>query len=476
MKPLLDNLFFDTPLPPAHGTHTKRQVSDKPPVTSFSTSARDTTSPARSSYPVVVIGGGPAGSVAATRLAQAGVRVLVLEREQFPRFHIGESLLPNGNRILKEIGVWDSIAAAGFVEKRGAQFTLANRSRTVRNVFAQGWVKGLEMTYQVERARFDEILLRHAQRCGAQVWEQCPVTKVTRTAQGWQLEANRAGQPQVIDASWVIDASGRHCVMGRALKLAKTALPYPGRMAVFNHFEHMQRDAGEQGGDVIVLRLEQAWFWAIPISASVTSVGVVLQKDGGRQKNESWEQLFWRKIDESPFLKTALATAKPLGNYRVESDYSFSHATFGAERCLLAGDAASFIDPVFSSGVYLALESGLRAADQVAAQLNKPGSAKQEAKVYARYTRDLKAQIGIMRQLIDAYYDNSACEVFMSPRPTLSLPQAINSVLAGGLTPGFAVRWRLWLFKLICKLQQRHGLVPAINWREASQNLVDTKD
>lgn len=441
----------------------QRQSIELAPVTTIST-------PVAQRHSVVVIGGGPAGSVAATRLAQAGVDVVVLEREQFPRFHIGESLLPNGNRILKAIGVWDKIAAAGFVEKRGAQFTLADRSRTVRNVFAQGWVKGLDMTYQVERARFDEILLRHAQSCGAQVREQCPVTKVTRTASGWELEANHAGQPQVLHADWVIDASGRHSVMGRALKLAKSALPYPGRMAVFNHFEHMQRDEGERGGDVIVLRLEHAWFWAIPISATVTSVGVVLQKNGGREKNESWEQLFWRKVNESSFLREALAKARPLGDYRIESDYSFSHETFGAERCLLAGDAASFIDPVFSSGVYLALESGLLAADQVAAQVKKPRAPTQEARVYAHYTRSLKAQIGTMRQLIDAYYDNSACEVFMSPRPTLSLPQAINSVLAGSLTPGFAVRWRLWLFKQICKLQQKRQLVPAIEWCRLSGN------
>lgn len=463
MNTLLDSDISGAYKDPLNSTPSKRQNLVDKPLTNIPTLTKNV-----QKHTVVIIGGGPAGSVAATRLAQTGVDVLVLEREQFPRFHIGESLLPNGNRILQAIGVWDKIAAAGFIEKRGAQFTLADRSRTVRNVFAQGWVKGLEMTYQVERARFDEILLRHAESCGAQVWEQCPVTKVTRTESGWQLEASRAGQPQVINAEWVIDASGRHCVMGRAMKLAKAALPYPGRMAVFNHFEQMQRDSGEPAGDVIVLRLEQAWFWAIPISPTVTSVGVVLQKNGGREKDESWEQLFWRKVKESPFLSDALAQAKPLGEYRIESDYSFSHETFGAERCLLVGDAASFIDPVFSSGVYLALESGLLAADQIAAQLKIKLpllAAHREARLYTRYTKTLKSQIGTMRQLIDAYYDNSACEVFMSPRPTLSLPQAINSVLAGSLKPGFAVRWRLWLFQQICKLQKKRPLVPPIEWR-----------
>ena len=417
----------------------------------------------RAHYPVVIIGGGPAGSVAASRLAQRGINALVLEREKFPRFHIGESLLPNGNRVLKDIGVWDKIAAAGFIEKRGAQFTLADRSRTVRNVFAQGWIPGLEMTYQVERARFDEILLRHAQSLGAQVCEETSVTGVQRHDQQWQIATEHHGQAATVTADWVIDASGRHCVMGRAMKLEKSPLPYPGRMAVFNHFEHMQRDAGESAGDIIIMRLKDAWFWAIPISPTVTSVGVVLQKNAKREKGESWESLFWRKVGESSFFSAALAPAKALGEYRIDSDYSFSYDLFGQDHCLLTGDAASFIDPVFSSGVYLALESGRLAADTIADALTTP-AAEVPATLYTNYTQQMKAQIGYMRQLIDIYYDDDACEVFMSPRPLFNLPQAINSVLAGALTPGFAVRWRLWIFRLICRLQKNRPLVPKIEW------------
>lgn len=419
-----------------------------------------------SRYPVIIIGGGPAGSVAATRLAQRGISALVIEREKFPRFHIGESLLPNGNRVLKTIGVWDKIATAGFIEKRGAQFTLANGSHTVRNVFAQGWVSGLDMTYQVERAKFDEILLRHAEEKGTQVWEASEVKKAIRQGDGWQLIIEREGQTISVTADWVIDASGRHCVMGRALKLAKSPLPYPGRIALFNHFTHMTRDSGETAGDIIVMRLSDAWFWVIPISATATSVGVVLQKNNGRFAGESWESLFWRKVGESSFLSTALAQAKAVGDYRIESDYSFSYDNFGQDRCLLTGDAASFIDPVFSSGVYLALESGLLAADSIADFVSTTQSPKNASRLYARYTQSMKAQIGYMRQLIDIYYDNDACEVFMSPRPTLGLPQAINSVLAGSLQPSFAVGWRLWLFRQICKLHKRRPLVAKIDWQQ----------
>src|SRR5690606_12977562 len=200
----------------------------------------------------------------------------------------------------------------------------------------------LDMTYQVERARFDEILLRHAQASGTRVYEEAAVRSVEQNAVGWKLSVERAGKTEIHEADWIIDASGRHCVMARALKLQKSSLPYPGRMAVFNHFENMTRDPGEAAGDVIVLRLSDAWFWAIPISSTVTSVGVVLQKGERRKDGETWESLFRRKVGESSFFSSALADARPVGEYRIESDYSFSYEVFGAQRCLLSGDAASF--------------------------------------------------------------------------------------------------------------------------------------
>ena len=413
---------------------------------------------------VAVIGGGPAGSVAATRLAQRGIAVVVIEREKFPRFHIGESLLPNGNHLLKKIGVWEKVVAAGFIEKRAGQFALADRSRSMRNNFAEGLIKGLEMTYQVERSKFDEILLRHAEEAGAQVREETAVTKAARTGDKWQLRLQSAEQTDTLEVDWIIDASGRDGFMGRSLKLKKTPLPYPGRAAVFNHFENMERDPGELSGDTIILRLKDAWIWAIPLSATRTSVGVVFQKGSGRHRDESWEQLFWRKIGESSYMSAALQNASAVDKYRIDSDYSFSYEDFGKDKTLLAGDAASFIDPVFSSGVYLAAESGYRAADFIADNLEGRWGARNPQRIYRTYTRAMKRQIGYMRRLIDAYYDNESFEVFMSPRPLLQLPGAVNSVLAGSLLPRFSIRWRLWVFQKICAMQKRRALVPKIEW------------
>jgi len=157
-----------------------------------------------------------------------------------------------------------------------------------------------------------------------------------------------------------------------------------------------------------------------------------------------------------------MAKAQPLGEFRQESDYSFSYSIFGRDNALLAGDAASFIDPVFSSGVYLALESGLLAAETVSQRLaaGQPG----DARLYARYTREVKERVGTMRKLIDAYYHNASFEVFMTPKPPMGLDRAVNSVLAGCLNPPFSVRWRFMVFRLICRLHRHFSLVPKLNW------------
>lgn len=428
------------------------------------------------SFEVLIIGGGPAGSVAGAWLGQQNRKVLICEKERFPRFHIGESLLPNGNRILQEIGIWEKIKQAGFVEKFGAEFTLPDSSRSVRNVFADGLVKGLDRTYQVERSRFDEILLKHAEESGSQVRQRALVQKIAPTDSGWSIEIKNLDteETQTIESRWIIDASGRGCVMGRVLGINKEPIPYPGRFAVFNHFEGVPRANGKAGGNINVHRLKDAWFWLIPISDTVTSVGVVAQKGARAKETESREDFFWRKLNESPFLAESLANATATDTYRIESDYCFSYERYGQDQALLAGDAASFIDPVFSSGVYLALESGLLSAKTINTQL-KTNNRNVPQRIYARYTRSMKARIQVIRRLIESYYDNKSFEVFMNPQPYFKLPAAINSILAGCSQPPLRVKWRFWLFRKLCELHKKRALAPPIRWRMLNRKTTNAK-
>ncbi|MDQ8186354.1 NAD(P)/FAD-dependent oxidoreductase [Pelagicoccus sp. SDUM812002] len=420
---------------------------------------------------VLIIGGGPAGSTAGSWLGRQGIDTLICEKERFPRFHIGESLLPNGNGVLREIGVWDKVQAAGFVKKYGAEFTLPDRSQTVNNVFSHGIVKGREQTFQVERARFDKLLLDHAADSGCQVQQRVAVTQATRQGERWDVivEDRDTGESRNVSARWIIDASGRACVMGRTLGIGKETIPYPGRFAVFNHFNGVPRAAGHEGGNIIIIRLKDAWFWVIPLSDSTTSVGVVAQKGARTDTRESNESFFWRKVAESKFLSDSLAQARPSGDYRVESDYCFSYDSYGQDNVLLAGDAASFIDPVFSSGVYLALESGLLSAKTIERQIRK-NKAVVSSRVYLCYTSAMKRRIRTMRLLIESFYDNKSFEVFMFPAPRLRIPAAINSILAGCTRPPFAVRWRFWLFRQICALHKKRAMVPFLNWTRVTRN------
>jgi len=417
------------------------------------------------SVDVFIIGGGPAGSTAGAWLSQQSRKILICEKERFPRFHIGESLLPNGNHILKEIGVWPQIEAAGFVKKYGAEFTLSDHSKSVRNVFADGLIKGLEQTYQVERARFDQILLNHAEASGCTVRQETLVKETKRTDTGWLVYIQNINTQliETVETRWLIDASGRNSFMGRFLAIPKEVIPYPGRFAVFNHFENVPRKQSKEGGDIIVLRLEDAWFWIIPISETVTSIGVVAQKGARAGPQESKADFFWKKVNESSFLSETLQNARPIDDYRIESDYCFSYQTYGKEQTLLTGDAASFIDPVFSSGVYLALESGLLAAKTIDKTLKKTPNTINPT-LYLNYSRTMKQRIRVIRRLIESYYDNNSFEVFMSPHPRFKIPQAINSILAGCSKPPFPVRWRFWLFETICAIHAKHPLTPPIKW------------
>lgn len=411
-------------------------------------------------YDTIIIGGGPGGSTAGAFLARAGQRVLLLEREVFPRFHIGESLLPFGNDVLKETGAWPKIEAAGFQPKFGAEFFVGNGSRWQRFWFARGLVPGYGQTFQVERATFDHVLLDHAASCGCEVRQGCAAKEVTRNGDGWRVTVPDGE----VRGRWLIDASGRDTFLGRALALPKAPINIPKRIAVYAHFKNVYRNPGDAEGHITIVRLNSGWFWLIPLAGGKTSVGMVRMLDDLKQFGGSVEEWFAKTVAESSELTRRMNGAGQIGEFYKTSDYSYRYAQLASDRAILIGDAGGFIDPIFSSGVHIATKSA-----QLATQLILHADAQQRsltAGEQRHYTRQVHRFMDIYREMILMYYDNRAFEVFMNPQNRFRMVQTVNSILAGNMRRSFDMWWRVKIFRLICAVHRRVSIVPRLDYSE----------
>ncbi|MEO5958874.1 MAG: NAD(P)/FAD-dependent oxidoreductase [Opitutaceae bacterium] len=408
-------------------------------------------------YDVVVIGGGPAGSCAAARCVQRGLRTLVVEKCEFPRFHIGESLLPAGNKVLREIGVWPKIEAAGFMPKYGAEFHRADGSAVKKIVFNESLIPGLDSTFQVERARFDQILLDHARELGAEVRMRTTVRTVEGGEGGHRLTlADQAGE-RVVSAPWVIDSTGRDPGLMSDRKRALEPSPFPKRMAIYSHFHGVARAEGREGGNILIVRLDGGWFWLIPLDGERTSVGIVTTVEAFRAAAEKPEEFFRRAVAGSAKLRELLAQAEPTMEFHVTSDYSYFRRDLAGERLVLAGDAAGFFDPIFSSGVYMATWSGTLAADLVA---RAHAAGRVLTPVERRnYSRTVKRHAGVFQKLIAAFYDDDAFDVFMCEVVPWDLSPGLTSIVAGYANLNWPLWWRFKVFLLVCRLQRYFPVV-----------------
>jgi flavin-dependent dehydrogenase len=412
-------------------------------------------------YDVLIIGCGPGGSSAATFLARAGKRVLVLEKEFFPRFHIGESLLPCNMTIFREMGVLPALQEAGFPRKFGAQFELGNGSIGTRFVFRQGRFNREPEAIQVERAPFDHVLMKHARASGADVREGWTVSKFQADDDGVSVEAcDPDGQTHQFRAAYLIDASGRGNLTGNQDNVREMH-PTWKKLAVFGHFTNVKRDAGEASSDTVIVRLENAWFWIIPISAEKTSVGLVIDRSEFARAGVSPAEIFQQWIESSPPIKERLAGASAIDALQTTTDFSYYNRSFIGNRLLRVGDAAGFLDPIFSAGVFLAMWSGKLAAAAVGASLAR---GKPHRRLFASYEKRVRKGLMFYWKVVENYYTTPFMELFLQPRNHHDLPSAVNAVLAGELEGGWSLRWRLRYFFLLVKLQKRWPLVPHISF------------
>jgi flavin-dependent dehydrogenase len=425
-----------------------------------------------SEYDALIIGGGPGGSTTATFLAQAGKRVLVLEKEHFPRFHVGESLLPYNREIFAEMGILPKLEQANLIKKLGAQFHLGNGTKSLALVFRNGRYTREPEAFQVERATFDHLMLNHAREAGAEVREGWTVTKYESDSEGVKLHARSdQGQTAEFHAKFFIDASGRANLTGNQEGLREIH-PKLKKLAVFGHFANVGLDAGDKAGDTIIIRLENKWFWIIPISAEKTSIGCVLDQQEFTQSKLSPEAIFTRTWQGEPAIRERMQHARLLGSMHTTSDFSYKNRKFVGQRMLRVGDAAGFMDPIFSAGVYLACYSGRLAAKVVADSLNANDDG---ASRMLAYEKQIQKSMRNYWKMVEGYYTTPFMEIFMSPRDKFNLPSAVTALLAGELEGGWKIRWRMKLFFWLVRIQARFPLVPRISFGLAEKEAQQTE-
>jgi flavin-dependent dehydrogenase len=404
-------------------------------------------------YDVAIIGGGPAGSTAATLLAQARRRVIVFEREKFPRFHIGESLLPFSMKTFTRLGLHEKFLRAGFIKKFGGEFFSACSNEGTKFYFKDGYRSQTDHSYQVTRADFDKVLLDHAAESGAEVHEGTAVKSVEFANEHVDLAIANG---KSIRARYVIDASGRNSVLGTKFNIKKT-YEHLKKLSIFAHYDGVWRPEGIDATLTVLIRGIDRWFWIIPLTAERTSIGVVLDSETFRNSRQTPEAFLEQALLEQPVIMQRMRDARRVSQVHVAADFSYRSTQLYGDRWLLAGDAAGFLDPIFSSGVFLAVFSGELAADALHEVLDQPRKAR---RLFPRYGKRVNRAMDVYLRFVNAWYTKEFIEIFSAPRPVLNLPPAVNAVLGGNIGNEFAIKWRMWVFYFLVWVQRHYPIVP----------------
>jgi len=411
-------------------------------------------------YDFAIAGGGPAGAAAAIALASRGRSVVVLESERFPRFHIGESLIATVNECFDALGVAERIRGEGFPRKWGATLSTHDGAAGREVDFDASDEVAQPQTYQVERARFDQILLERASEAGADVRQATRVRSCEIAPGGVTLTTEADGTIASLRVRAVVDASGRAGLLARQLGLRRPE-PALDNVAIYAHYSGVPRQTERRAGDIrIVARSDAGWFWLIPIDQRLTSVGVVLPRAlYKRLERGSPERLLLDAVAETPAVAALMRDAEREWPVRVEKDFTYGASAYAGDRWLLAGDAGSFLDPVFSTGVAIALESGLEAA----AALDRAASRDRFAAAEFRdFERRQRRRFDLFRRFVLAFYTPWFRDLFFQPAAPAALFRAVVTVLAGVWRPRLRTRLQLELFFLAVALQRRFELVPRL--------------
>lgn len=375
---------------------------------------------------VAIIGAGPSGAIAASLLHQQGKRVLVLEKQHFPRFSIGESLLPCCMQFIEEAGMLDALNAAGFQHKNGAAFR-RNGTYTTFD-FTDKFTPGPGTTFQVQRASFDKLLADTAQGQGVDIRYGETVEAIELTENPRLTVRNEQGERYQISAQYVLDASGFGRVLPRLLDLESPSC-LPPRSAIFTHVEDNISDANFDRNKILISvhpEYKDIWYWLIPFSNGRCSLGVVAEPQLLERLQGSLEQQLMSIVNEEPGLKTLLANAEVVQECATLKGYSANVSRLATDKFALLGNAGEFLDPVFSSGVTIAMQSASMAAKCVTKQLNGEAVDWQ-----ADYSAPLMQGVNAFRTYVQAWYDGRFQDVIFYEEPNERIKQMICSILAG---------------------------------------------
>ncbi len=394
---------------------------------------------------VVIIGGGPAGSTAGILLAEKGYKVALLEKSRHPRFHIGESLLPANLPLFERLGIAPQISAISL-EKPGAEFVSPSHGRGETFLFEGAWNKDMPFGYQVRRSEFDEILIRRAAACGVTVLENCKVNRVDFAGSVSKVQASLADEvPITWDAKFIIDASGRDTLLAKQLE-AKSRNKKHNSAAMYAHFSGAERYPGSRAGLISIYWFEHGWFWFIPLADGATSVGAVVWPYYMKNRNMPLNDYFMQAIAHCQPLAKRLSAAQLVTDVEATGNYSYAANHSHGDNYLLLGDAYAFIDPVFSSGVWLAMNSAVAGADAVDVCLRTPESSIAALK---RFDRIMQHGPRELSWFIYRITTPTMRELFMNPRNLFRTQEALMSVLAGDIFGKTPIWTALNIFKAL---------------------------
>ena len=380
-------------------------------------------------FDVVVAGGGPAGSSTANFLRQRGRTVLVLEREEFPRFHIGESMLPFANDVWRELGVFDKLDAQ-YIHKPGAKFVHEESGAEFTYCFDQSIRPGNPYAYQVKRADFDKMLLDHAASLGAEVRQKTRVDDVAFAADGVTVHASGPdGAAYAVRAAVFVDATGRDALIAGRRQLKVVDGEITTNVAVHTMYREVDRSQGADDGNIIIGLFDGGWWWMIPFKDGDTSVGIVFEKSYTKaNRGLAARELMEAAIEQLPHLKHYLRNATRTLDVGAQGNWSYRSSRFYGERLLLVGDSAAFVDPLFSTGVLFAVHGARFAAAHIDAALADGDFG---AERFSPYQDECLRGMDLFKGLVHEFYSQNLRKVLLASAQNPTICAVITSLLAG---------------------------------------------